>query len=110
MQARVVCSSVKPRIRELASKEGLVGLLAVQVLLALYDENERCRSRFLDNRLLLLTNVLAQQLDMRNARVRANLASTLVRLNFGRQDSADGQGYSIDPGQQILRQVYGLGE
>ena len=40
--ARTVCSAVKPRMRELASKdERLVGLLAVEILLALYDPTER---------------------------------------------------------------------
>ena len=43
MQARVVCPTVKPRIRELASKEGLVGLLAVEIFLVLYDPNDSGR-------------------------------------------------------------------
>lgn len=44
MTARAVCFVVKPRIRELARKDDrLVGLLAVEILLALYDQNEQGR-------------------------------------------------------------------
>lgn len=60
-------------------------------------------SRFLDLCSPLTFHVLEQQLNIRDPRVRANLASALVRLNPDRRNSAD-------PGQQILRQLFGLGE
>ena len=65
-------------------------------------------SSFLDLCFFLLTKV-SDQLDTRGAHVRANLASALVRMNPDRHDSADGQGRDIDPGQQMLRQLFGLG-
>lgn len=46
---------------------------------------------------------VSEQLNIRNSHVRANLARALVRL------SPDG-GDSSDPGQQVLRQLFGLGE
>jgi hypothetical protein len=69
----------------------------------------RVGSTFLDLCRLFLTKVLGQ-LDLRIAHVRANLAGALVRLNPGRHDSADGHGRGIDPGQQQLRHLFGLGE
>ncbi|KAF8554223.1 hypothetical protein OG21DRAFT_1115422 [Imleria badia] len=91
-QARAVCSVVKPRFRELAGKdERLVGLLAVEILLALYDPNDQ-----------------EQQLNIRDARVRANLAGALVRLTPERHDSGDEPGRGVDPGQLILRRLFGL--
>ncbi|KAG9309255.1 hypothetical protein JVU11DRAFT_10738 [Chiua virens] len=90
-EARHVCSAVKPRLRQLAKrKEGLVGLLAVEILLALYDPQEQ-----------------QQQLNIRSANVRANLASALVRLQPERRNSGDETG-GMDPGQQILRRLFGL--
>ena len=101
---------MKPRLRELAGKdERLVGLLAVEVLFALYDSEEPGGQHVLDMCCLFLIKVLAQ-LDFRNAHVRANLAGALVRLNPGRRNSADGEGRGIDPGQQQLRRLFGLGE
>ncbi|KAF8134270.1 hypothetical protein EV363DRAFT_1098078, partial [Boletus edulis] len=86
-----VCSVVKPRIKKLTTKhEGLVGQLAVEILLALHEQNDR------------------NQLDIHNTRVRVNLASVLVRLNLERHDPADGEGRSVDPGQKILRHLFGL--
>ncbi|KAF8445037.1 hypothetical protein L210DRAFT_3059908 [Boletus edulis BED1] len=90
-EARAVCSVVKPRIKKLATKhEGLVGQLAVEILLALHEQNDR------------------NQLNIHNTRVRVNLASVLVRLNLERHDPADGEGRSVDPGQKILRHLFGL--
>ncbi|KAN0091571.1 Uncharacterized alpha/beta hydrolase domain (DUF2235) domain containing protein [Tylopilus felleus] len=90
-QGRVVCSQVKPRIRKLASKnEHLVGLLAVEILFALYDRNDQ------------------GQLDFRDTHVRANLASALIRWETDRHGLADGQNPSVDPGKQILRDFFGL--
>ena len=65
-------------------------------------------STFLDFCLLFLTIVL-DRLDLRDAHVRANLAD-LISLNPGRNDSADGHDRGIDPGQQQLRRLFGLGE
>lgn len=56
-----------------------------------------------------LTFHVLDRLDIRNARFRANLASALVRLTPNRHDSADGQDRNADPGQQILRSLFGLG-
>ncbi|KAF8552930.1 hypothetical protein OG21DRAFT_1325093 [Imleria badia] len=43
-EARVVCSVVMPRFREFASKDDrLVGLVAIKILLTLYDPNHRGR-------------------------------------------------------------------
>ena len=101
---------MKPRIRELAGKdERLVGLLAVEILLALYDSNDRGRQHVVGLVFLLLTKVL-DQLNTRDTHVRANLAGALVRLNPDSHDSADRQGRGIDPGHQILRHLFGLGE
>lgn len=57
-----------------------------------------------------LTFHVLDQLNIRDAHVRANLATALVRLSPDRHDSADGQGHSVDPGQRILRDLFGLGE
>ena len=69
----------------------------------------RVGSTFLDLCFLLLNQTL-EQLSERSTHVRANLSSALVRLNLDRHDSADGQGCSIDPAQQMLRHLFGLGE
>ncbi|KAF8552014.1 hypothetical protein OG21DRAFT_1466371 [Imleria badia] len=90
-RARAVCSVVKPRIRELARQdERLVGLLAVQILLSLCDPNDQ------------------GQLNIRDAHVRANLSNALARLNPERHYSADGHSRNVDPGEQILRHIFGL--
>ena len=57
-----------------------------------------------------LPNQCLDQLNIRNAHVRANLASALIRLNPDRHDSADGQAPNEDPEQQVLRRLFGLGE
>ena len=69
----------------------------------------RVGSTFLDLCFLLLNQNL-EQLSERSTHVRANLSSALVRLNLDRHDSADGQGCNIDPAQQMLRHLFGLGE
>jgi hypothetical protein len=114
--ARPLCFAVKPRIRELAGAPQLlmkrptwlpwigryarrdgVGLIAVEILLALYDRN----GRLLVLGLLLSFDVnLSDKLNIRDARVRENLASALVYLNPVRADR----------GQQTLRRVFGLGK
>ncbi|KAG8214234.1 hypothetical protein J3R82DRAFT_11042 [Butyriboletus roseoflavus] len=91
--ARSVCTLVKPRIRELAREdERLVGLIAVEILLALYDPGDQ----------------VLDQLDIHDPRIRANLASALVGLNPNRHNATDGEGRDVDPGQQILRRLFGL--
>ncbi|KAG9309257.1 hypothetical protein JVU11DRAFT_10740 [Chiua virens] len=121
-EAKELCISVKPRLRELAKKAvGPVGSLAVEILLVLYDPNEQ------------QTPNEQEQLDIRNANVRANLANVLVRLNpniqgsgdssanlqvhlasplvrlkHGGRDSSDGSGDNVDPGQETLRRLFGL--
>lgn len=108
--ARDVCSVVKPRIRELAKKnERLVGLLAIEILLALYDQGEQGKWCVLVSVLSLTIHGL-EQLNIRNANVRANLARALCRLNSDPRDSAGEQGHGADPGHQILCQLFGLGE
>ena len=105
-----MCSAVKPRIRELAGKqERLVGLRAVEILLALYDSNDPGRQHVFGPVLLFLTIVL-DRLDFRHAHVRANLTGALVHLISGRHDSADGHGRGIGLGQQQLQRLFGLGE
>lgn len=43
--ARIACDALKPRLRELAGeREDVVGMLAVEALLALYDPNEEGKS------------------------------------------------------------------
>ncbi|KAG8214236.1 hypothetical protein J3R82DRAFT_11044 [Butyriboletus roseoflavus] len=87
-RARSVCTLVKPRIRELAREdERLVGLIAVEILLALYDPGDQ------------------DQLDIHDPRIRANLASALSHLNCNRHNAADGRD---DPGKQILHRLFGL--
>ena len=40
-KARIACAALKPRLRELAGeREDLVGMLAVEALVALYDPHE----------------------------------------------------------------------
>lgn len=40
-KARIACAALKPMLRELAGeREDLVGMLAVEALLALYDPND----------------------------------------------------------------------
>ncbi|KAG9309245.1 hypothetical protein JVU11DRAFT_10725 [Chiua virens] len=94
-RAKDVCSAapIKHHLRELARKdEGLVGLLAVEVLLALYDPSEK------------------EHLDCHDIHVRANLASAMVHLNHGGFDSADGPSRrGGDAGQKILHRLFGLG-
>ncbi|KAF8134259.1 hypothetical protein EV363DRAFT_885151 [Boletus edulis] len=86
-----MCTVVKPRIRVLATKrDGLVGHLAAEILLVLYDPDGQ------------------NQLDIHDTRARANLASALVRLNLEKHGSADDEGSSVDPRQQILRRLFGL--
>lgn len=101
---------MKPRIRKLASKkERLVGLLAVEILLALYDQTEQGRQFISEFCYFLLTNVL-EQLNIRDPDVRANLARALFRLNTDRHGSGDEQACSKDHGRQIFRDLFGMGE
>ena len=101
---------MRPKIRELArKKERLVGLLAVEILLALYNPGDRGRQH-VSVLVFCSPTTAVERLDTRNAHVRANLAGALIRLNPDRHDSADGQGRGVDPGQQILRNLFGLGE
>ena len=107
-----MCSAVKPRIRELAIKdERLVGPLAVEILLALYDGKELLTGtqHVFGHVFSLLTTVL-EQLKLHNARFRANLACALVRLNPEKHNPADEQSHGPDSVQQILRRLFGLGE
>ena len=67
------------------------------------------RDTFLDLPFLLLTNVL-DQINIRDGRIRANLAGALVRFNPEKHNSADEQSRGVDSGQQVLRQLFGLGE
>ena len=44
LAARSVCSTVKPRLRELAQEnKQLVGFLSIEILFVLYDANEQGR-------------------------------------------------------------------
>ncbi|KAF8445043.1 hypothetical protein L210DRAFT_3060227 [Boletus edulis BED1] len=90
-EARAMCAVVKPGIRKLATMcEGLVGYLAAEILLVLYDPNDQ------------------NELNIHDKRVRANIASALVRLSLEGHDSAAGEGSSIDHRQQLLRHFFGL--
>ncbi|KAG9319016.1 hypothetical protein JVU11DRAFT_1137, partial [Chiua virens] len=87
-QARRMCSAIKPRLNQLSKKdEGLVGVLAVKILLTL-DPSEK------------------QNFNISNKNIRANLASALVLLHPERGNSVDKHG--ADRGQQSLRQLFGL--
>ncbi|KAG9309246.1 hypothetical protein JVU11DRAFT_10727 [Chiua virens] len=70
-QARRMCSAIKPRLNQLSKKdEGLVGVLAVEILLTL-DRSEK------------------QNLNISNKNIRANLASALVLLHPERGNSGN---------------------
>ncbi|KAG8214237.1 hypothetical protein J3R82DRAFT_11045 [Butyriboletus roseoflavus] len=91
-RAQSVCAPVKTRLRQLAREdEGLVGLLAIELLLALYDPDDR------------------NQLDtIHDSRMRAKLASALIHLNSDGHNAADGHGRSVDPIRQMLHRLYGF--
>ncbi|KIJ60018.1 hypothetical protein HYDPIDRAFT_190199 [Hydnomerulius pinastri MD-312] len=92
-KARGECVHVKPRLRELASTHKcLVGQLAVEVLLALYDPEDP-KGRL--------------ETSLRDSSFRANLASALSRPNVDSpQDS--GSNSSASEGDKALRQLFGL--
>ncbi|KAF9227030.1 hypothetical protein BS17DRAFT_442522 [Gyrodon lividus] len=91
------CAMVKPRLRELARQhKGLIGQMAVEALLELYNPAEE--------------EQLAESLH--NSNVLANLTSTLNLLNIEiSQDSSSSSGHRNGrTSHQLLGQIFGLGQ
>jgi hypothetical protein len=110
---------LKPRLRQLAEKyQGRVGLLAVEVLLELYDAEEgktkEGEQRFHRSPFLVVTTVFVSEQAalikrLLNNNFRANLAYVFNLLNVT-DDRSPSSNRDGEAGNHSLRELFGLGD